>query len=256
MKIALASDLHFEFHKNQADWLPPIAEGCDVIILAGDIGVGDATLDAVSKIASTHPDAQLVWLAGNHEFYRCSVDSQIKKFRDACVPLERVHYLENSKVEVGGITFLGCTLWSGFDGLGKENTFDSMQRALANIADFSLIAGGTFTPRDAAQKFLESRYWLERELARLDAATTVVVTHFPPCREARNIHFEESPLSAYFQANCGDLIERYQPMLWCYGHNHYSDELYIGVTRVVSNQLGYPGEYALTNYDACKIIEL
>ncbi len=31
--MALASDLHFEFHRDEAEWMPPLAEGCDVLVM-------------------------------------------------------------------------------------------------------------------------------------------------------------------------------------------------------------------------------
>lgn len=260
MKIALASDVHFEFHKNQPDWVPEIARGCDVIVLAGDISVGSKTLEAVERINRAHPESTIVWVAGNHEFYRCDVDSQINKFVEANMSCDRMHYLENSKVEIKGMTFLGCTLWTGFDGLGEADLPYAMRATQEAISDFTLIQNGIaqapFTPEDATERYWKSRAWLKRELSQLDATRTVVVTHFPPCREARNVYFEESLLSAYFQANCRDLIEKYQPAVWCYGHNHYSDGFRIGKTQVISNQLGYPGERFDTRYDPDKIIEL
>ena len=37
-----------------------------------------------------------------------------------------------------------------------------------------------------------------------------------------------------------EIIEKYQPCLWVYGHTHECDDQMIGKTRIVSNQLGYP----------------
>jgi len=39
MKIALVSDIHAEFYRNQPNWLPPLPNNSDVLVLAGDICV-------------------------------------------------------------------------------------------------------------------------------------------------------------------------------------------------------------------------
>jgi Icc-related predicted phosphoesterase len=38
-----------------------------------------------------------------------------------------------------------------------------------------------------------------------------------------------------------EIIETHQPALWVYGHTHECDDQTIGQTRIISNQLGYPG---------------
>lgn len=260
MKISLASDLHFEFHKNEPYWLPEIAPDCDVIILAGDIGVGNGAIDAVLAIAEAHAESQVLFVAGNHEFYKQNIDKKLEKYRQVFADYDRVHFLENDRIEIDGYSFLGCTLWTGFGVLSSEHTREAMQEARLAIADFSVIETGEaytkFTPQDAADRFVESCRWLKRELEASDLRKTVVVTHFPPCRQASNKFFNESLLSAYFQADCQQIIERFQPALWCYGHNHFSDELEVGHTHIVSNQLGYPKEFSAARYNPHKVIEL
>lgn len=260
MKIALASDLHFEFHKNEPYWLPEIALDCDVIVLAGDIGVGKGAIDAVLKIAEVHRDSEIIFIAGNHEFYKQNIDQQLREYKQAFEGDQRIHFLENRSIDINGYKFLGCTLWTGFGTLGWEHTYDAMKEAALAIADFSIIKTGEdsrkFTPQDAADRFVESCRWLKSELEESDPEKTIVITHFPPCRKLRNTFFKESLLTPYFQADCLQIIERYQPALWCYGHNHLSDDVFIGHTRVVSNQLGYPKEPFYSKYNPQKLIEL
>jgi hypothetical protein len=38
-----------------------------------------------------------------------------------------------------------------------------------------------------------------------------------------------------------EIIETHQPALWVYGHTHECDDQTMGRTRIISNQLGYPG---------------
>lgn len=99
-----------------------------------------------------------------------------------------------------------------------------------------------FEPKHAQERYLESRQWLKEELSQAEENKTVVVTHFPPALLLRHAEFEVDEITAYFQANCLDLLQQHKPKLWLYGHNHWSDDRKIGSTRCVSNQFGYPNE--------------
>ena len=61
MKLHVLSDLHTEF----TDFSPPESDA-DVVILAGDIGVG---LGGIEWAARRYPRAPVIYVPGNHEFY-------------------------------------------------------------------------------------------------------------------------------------------------------------------------------------------
>ncbi len=48
-------------------------------------------------------------------------------------------------------------------------------------------------------------------------------------------------MAAFNSLDMVEVIERHQPTLWVYGHTHECDDQTIGQTRIISNQLGYPG---------------
>lgn len=259
IKIAYCSDLHFELHIKDERWLPPLPGDCDVMVLAGDIGNRRGAINAVERISAALPSSEIVFVAGNHEYYKSSIDDQITEFKSAFEQNPRVHFLENNAVHIAGVRFLGCTLWSGFDALGAEYTSSSMEEAQSRIADFRLIRRGSdgslFRPVDAIRRYQESRAWLEKELTAQQTLPTIVVSHFPPVVELRHKKIPEGILTNYFQANCKDLVERHQPVAWIYGHNHYSDEVRLGKTLICSNQLGYPYEEEQSPlFDSSKII--
>lgn len=244
MKIYYASDIHSEYLKHVH--IPKLNEKPDVIVLAGDIGVADQAPDYVAAIADAFPAADIIWVAGNHEFYGVNIDAQLYDYRLFAQDHPRIHFLENDKLVLQGITFLGCTLWTDFSALGasaQTQCMDNNQR----LADFFYIhtRTGKFTAEESCTRFNESYQWLDTELATCDMETTVVVTHFPPCREARHGEIEEDFLAAYFQANALDLIKDHQPKYWIYGHNHWSDRFSIGATQLLSNQLGYAKELSV-----------
>ena len=262
MKIQFISDFHGECYP-EPDWLPPLPDEneCDVLVLAGDISSGGNTIAKVRDIAHAVPKTQVIFVSGNHDFYGVEISEQIQECRAAFELDDRVHFLENSSVTIGGVRFLGATLWSGFDVLGSSKLRSAMQVAGENISDFHLIEEHTpngtqrFTPVSMAKRYEESRHWLSEELKKGDLHKTVVVTHFPPCREARHPGFPEGLLTCYFVANCDDLVKQYQPAAWIYGHNHWSSDFNVGRCRMVSNQLGYPPESGfIPGCDGTKVI--
>lgn len=261
MKIFLISDIHFEFH-NKVDWLPPLSSGdqFDVLLLAGDIGHGPWLETGLRRLRSRFPSTPIVYVAGNHEFYRHNISkSPLEDFE-----IQDFYHLEKNSVELNRYRFLGTTLWTGFDSLGSEYIERAMHESKYSIADFMEIRVAELsetngvplrvTPEYMRDLFLQSKAWLDTELAYSDPDKTIVVTHFPPGREFRHGQIKEDIISAYFQANCMDLIHKHQPALWLYGHNHWSDQHQCGKTRVISNQYGYPREGA--RYRPDLIIEL
>ncbi len=61
MKIHILSDLHTEF----TDFSPPDNDA-DIVILAGDIGVG---LGGIEWAADKFPKTPVIYVPGNHEYY-------------------------------------------------------------------------------------------------------------------------------------------------------------------------------------------
>lgn len=259
ISIAFSSDLHLApFNTSRRDHALNFPQDADVIILAGDIAVGEQASVEAFKLAETYPNSHIVRITGNHEFYYSGIEQKIEQYRKACADHDRVHFLENACVELFGVRFIGCTLWTDFTILGEPEL--AMQEAEAAIADFRFIesrGGASIKPKDIARKFEESYRFLDDQLAAGNPDRTVVITHFPPGMRTRNPNFEVDPITAYFQANVDYLIENYQPKIWVYGHNHYSADQTVGRTRIVSNQLGYPSEFGrIPAYDPQKLIIL
>ena len=68
----------------------------------------------------------------------------------------------------------------------------------------------------------------------------MVISHHAPIKNP-NTKYGDSKLQAAFNSlDMVEIIEKYQPNLWIYGHTHECDDQIIGETRIISNQLGYP----------------
>ena len=173
MKMHILSDLHLEF----SEFRPPADNG-DVVVLAGDIHTGDAGIGWARAI---FPDQEIVYVAGNHEFYgrdRLETLSELRIAARECA----VHFLDDEAIEIGGVRFIGATLWTDFNLFGKERRQFAMAEGQRGLNDFSLIREGSaqFSPADSIRLHENSLAFLEGELQKPFAGKTVVVTHHLP----------------------------------------------------------------------------
>jgi predicted phosphodiesterase len=242
MKILLLSDLHREISL----WNPTPLD-VDLVILAGDIsaklfGVTWA-LQAFKNSDGSRP--QVVYVAGNHEFYHAHL-GLLGEMLALCKADTHMHVLEQGQVTLSDVRVLGCTLWSNFALYGADRVAGVMDTAAREINDFQLIQnipGKLFTPEDSVRLYEQSAAWLDQALAEPFAGKTVVVTHFAPHRRCVASRYEGSDLSAYFVNDLEWLMEKYPIDLWCYGHTHTNaDFVAANGCRVISNQRGYPSE--------------
>lgn len=130
MNLYVLSDLHAEF----VDFTPDRAalEAADVVVLAGDIHDGETATD---WIRSKFGDKPIIWVAGNHEFYghhweRCVWDMQRISEHYG------IHFLEDQAVTLGGVDFLGCTLWTDFELLGTSMKDESIRWSQKILPDY------------------------------------------------------------------------------------------------------------------------
>jgi predicted phosphodiesterase len=234
MRVHILSDLHREF--GGAMEIP--ATGAEVVVLAGDIDLGE---EGCRWARRQFPEQPVIYVMGNHEFYRHSLPELTELLR-AETEGSQVCLLENSAVEINGYTFLGCTLWTDFQVAG--NPAAAMRLAEEGMSDYHVVRYNPehrlLSPRDTARLHGESVAWLRGELARHEAARTVVVTHHAPSARVEAPYHERSALKGAFESNLDALVEASGVPLWIYGHTHYNRDFKIGSTRVLSNQRGYP----------------
>jgi predicted phosphodiesterase len=230
VKLHILNDLHTEFE----DFAPPLTDA-DVVILAGDIGVGPEGLYWAER---RFPDRHVIYVPGNHEFYRHDI-ALVAELK-ACAP-QHIHVLDDDAVVVGGVRFLGSILWTDFALFGEAQRSLAMQVARRRVTDFSLIRyhGRCFAPEDAGARHAASRDWLAARLAETCDGRTVVVTHHAP--SARSVHprYAENPLSPAFASNLEALMDGRHAALWVHGHMHESFDYAVHGTRIVCNPRGY-----------------
>jgi hypothetical protein len=169
--------------------------------------------------------------------------------------------LNRSSVLIGGVRFLGCTLWTDYDLYATPVMSQDVARR--SLSDHRLIenGGNVFLPRDALTQHRLDRAWLEQALSEPFDGATVVVTHH--CVSQRSVHerWRGDPLTPAFSSNLDALVERSGAALWIHGHTHDSFDYTIGKTRVVCNPKGYgsrrvPGIYENKAFDARLVIDV
>jgi Calcineurin-like phosphoesterase len=248
MNIRLWSDLHLEF----APFHPKV-EGfplTDVIVLAGDIGVGGKGL---RWARTTFPNHRLIYVAGNHEFYGGGWNRTLDLLRAAAILLD-IDFLENDQVEIDGVRFLGCSLWSDFEYFGAEHRAKAMRDYERGLSDCWSIAldepipsstGGSrkLTAGDVLHRHQQSHAWLTQTLA-LPHPKTVVVTHHAPNVQSVAPRYLHDELTPGFASHLSEKLVS-SADLWIHGHMHNSaDYLVAGAggraTRVICNSRGYP----------------
>lgn len=250
MKIRLFSDLHLEF-----GGFEPQALAADVVVLAGDIHNGHAGLAWARR---AFPDAQLVYVMGNHEFYDGDLDAVLLAARREAAALG-IHLLEQGEVILGGVRFLGATLWTDFEvEVPRLPRHEAMRYAESVMPDFSVIRhrGGALRAEHTCGFHEDAKQWLSARLAEPFDGRTVVVTHHLPHRGSIARPFHRDPLNPAFASHLPQLVQ--PPVdLWIHGHTHCScDYEPVPGTRVLCNPRGYAPSELNAGFDPRLLVTL
>ena len=280
MNIQLLSDLHLESHPHFA--AQPLA-GADVLVLAGDIGsyqqdsaltrlrVPDFGLARFSPRPVQEGGAAwptpVIFVPGNHEYDGLEFDQAHQRLRQACERWGLI-WLEQESVVLQGVRFVGCTLWSDFDGLSSAPGTTANDLAAAapgalaeqlkardkafRAANFylrknhSLQGGAPLLAEQLRERALESQRWLRQALAAGFDGPTVAVTHFAPSLLSADPRYGLTPGTAGFCNALDDLLPAAK--LWLHGHLHCAQDYVSRGCRVVANPLGYARKGEQKNY--------
>ena len=256
MRIQLVSDLHLETYKNvlTADAGISPTPAANALVIAGDIGAGGQAI-------STFKDwpVPVLYVAGNHEFYRGEIDAVITELRQQAAGTA-VHFLERDGVVIDGVRFLGTTLWTDYAIYGMTKQREAMAQAEYELNDHKMIRyrSGLFSARDALDRFHGNVEWLQEQLAVPFDGSTVVITHHGPHWNSIHAKYrnERSLLSAAFVSDLTSLMGA--PAVWIHGHVHDSFDYRVNGTRVLSNPRGYRFKdgFENANFDANLLVDI
>ena len=230
MKIQIYSDLHNEFAPFE-----PATTGADIVVLAGDI---DTQARGV-KWASETFSCPVIYVFGNHEFYKGHIDHTLRKMREVAAP--HVHVLENQVWICNQARFLVTTSWTDFSSTG--DTVAAMVTCGMWMNDFQMIRAEEryrrLRPADVIQRNHEAFDFLVGELSRPFDGKTVVITHHCPIPEVAG-EKHDGHLSAAYSNRWHSLLSMAD--VWIFGHTHRAVDIELDGCRIISNPRGYPRE--------------
>jgi predicted phosphodiesterase len=230
VKLHILSDIHLEFSPFRAP-----GTDADVVILAGDIGVGPA---AVEWAVASFPQPVL-FVPGNHEYYGGHLHNTLSRMRRVAHGTH-VHVLDGDVVVIGSVRFVAATLWTDF--ALTRNPLVAQHEAQARMTDYRRIRTAAYRrlrATDTRAAHQAARRFLERALVQPFDGRTVAVTHHAPSERSISARFrDDSHLNAAYASDLEALMGP-EVVLWVHGHTHDSLDYRIGDTRVVCNPRGY-----------------
>ncbi len=281
MKIKLVSDLHLEF----SDINIKNDEGCDVLILSGDImiahdlyehpetsygmysNVNLADLgrrqacalrfrDFLKRVSFQFP--HVIYVAGNHEFYHFRWNQTLTVLAEECAKFPNVYFLERGYKKIDDVNFIGGTLWTDMN-KGDPLTLHAV-RDMMN--DFRLIRKETegytsLRPYDTTVRHQQTKDYIRTIVAEKHDQKFVVVGHHAPSRLSIHENYKNDHLmnGAYSSDLSDFIIDHPQIKLWTHGHTHHPFDYTIGETRIVCNPRGYEG-YEESGWNPNIVIEV
>ena len=270
MKIKLVSDLHLEF----SDINIQNNEGCDVLILGGDICVAQDLHDHPELVNSSDQAAiasgtglgrrqqaaqryrdffkrcsfqfpHVIYIMGNHEFYNGKFYAGIDYMREELAKYPNIYMLEQDTKVIDDVTFVGATLWTDMN-KGDPLTMHAIE---GMMNDFRIIKNdkrnyAPMSARDVADRHARTLGYFRSVLAEQHDRKFVVVGHHTPSfQSAHPMYAHETLMNGGYHSDLSEFILNHpQIKLWTHGHTHHPFDYKIGETRIVCNPRGYEND--------------
>lgn len=246
MKLRIMSDLHLEFQDSIEDFVvPALPDDKDtVLILAGDIHLSKGLASVFDMF--TDRFKAIVFVYGNHEFYRTNMPAVPAKVKAAIAHLDNVHILDMDTVEIDGVHFVGSTLWTDMDNHNHIVMWDAGLR----ISDYKHIRTGPpaepwkykLQPKHTTSLHIRHKQFMFDTITKLKEAgeTVVAISHHLPSYACIHGNYRNSDLNGAYASELWEFIEDSKPDLWVHGHTHESNDFMLtDHTRVICNPRGY-----------------
>lgn len=263
MNIWYLSDLHLEYRDYKLSLTALCPPHVSALVLAGDIGNGIEAVEWMNR-QQAGLGIPVIFVPGNHDYFdyeRTDLHELLAQMKASAA--EGVHVLNNERLDLGGVHFLGTTLWTDYlysDPPGHYRREDLM-RATAMYPDYDTIYFGDrkFMAEDSVALHEKARDWLETEMMVLrdqDQRPRVVVTHFLPSPRSIDPRFQGRDTNAGFCSELPDALLSAADV-WIHGHTHHAQEWTgPGGVRVVCNPLGYPEAGETPGFEFMRWVEV
>jgi Icc-related predicted phosphoesterase len=259
MKLWIFSDIHLEIAK----WtLPNPRPRHDVVIIAGDLitDMRKGVRWIVDNDLTQNGTVPVLYVAGNHEYYRFARDKNLRDAQHLASSYPNLTILQDSRIDIDGIRFVGSTLWTDFCFDGVEYQLAAMWAAEKGMNDYGRIRVAKdnyrkLTPKDTLNEHKVSRKYLSEMLDAPDRpAKMVVVTHHGPSGKSCDYRrYGNSLLNGAYYSHMDHMVDK--ATLWVHGHTHSCCDYQIGDCRVLGNMRGYDG-YEQTGFRPDLVVEV
>ena len=234
MKIAFASDFHFEFYDNIniaksmiEQWVFDL--DTDMIVIAGDLHVGSKKVIKLLNFIYELYNIPIIYVPGNHEYYRSSFSKENANFYRNGITHDGEYYiLLRNSVSFGDYSFLGCM--GNID--GSYEHINSIKHGGLN--DFHMI-------KDFHDHEMYGRGEFSFLLHNVQEGN-IVITHTMPSPRCISDKYKGSVYNPCFSNDWSEIIYENEPKIWICGHTHDAIDIMIDDTHIVANPYGYPHE--------------
>jgi predicted phosphodiesterase len=233
----LLSDLHFEHDRGRREYSGCFAsKPADVVLLAGDIGVGTSALPFIRHLL--HLDCEVVYIMGNHEFYRHDIDETLAQWYDIAKTQPKLHILSNESVVIGETEIFGSTLWTSLDTKHRNEQIEFFKAQMCRtFSDFTCIPKLS-RGRWQAMHF-DAVQWLQSAIKKSDAKYKIMMTHYLPTALSISDKYINNSHNFLFYTELGDWLVDTDLDIIAHGHTHDSvDKDFFG-KRLLCNPRGY-----------------
>lgn len=246
-QFEIISDLHLEtpFPRGLYSTFK-LSSTANYLCLLGDIGLAkdEGLFDFLARILDKDRGLKILYVLGNHESYKMTLDAALEKFEAFAVQKPRFILLNRTRFDVdANTTVLGCTLWT-------HVPEGHISEVASRLTDFNETGGiREWSIERHVKQHQHDVTWLDEQVASIEQSEPhrhiVVFTHHSPTTDARakNPRYPDTRVSSGFRT---DISKRRcwtspQVRLWAFGHTHYNCAFEDEVTGklVVANQKGY-----------------
>jgi len=259
MKFYYTSDLHLDFYviagtgnykKKLFNFLekilPKDINSC--LIIAGDISHYPEQIKIFCEYISKNFKYSFI-TAGNHEFYNISSKmrykfknkySKINYIKNNIKKYENVFFLDGDIIEIENIKIGGAISW--YDGSWYYKTNKMYNTNIIEIWR-TTMNDANYIPeiKDFYDLWMSER---KKIINVLEQKPDIMITHVCPVAEriVFNDIYANKISNAFYCFDGLEMIDKYKPKYWVYGHMHDLKEINIYDTTLLRNPLGYPTE--------------
>jgi Icc-related predicted phosphoesterase len=231
------SDLHVD---STHFALPPTPAGPDALVIAGDIAHGHGRALSWLETHAVPIGLPIVFVLGNHEL--CGHDFHDLRAEDYEKIGVTLLHAGRPSVVVGGVRFVGTTLWTNFEIADDRAASTSwFNREMPDAKDIDL-GMRRLRARDVAAQHGVELVAIEGVLAQPFDGPTVMVTHHAVHRLSLRDPDNVQASDGSYASDLGGVIERHKPAFWVHGHTHDFRDYMVDRTRIVCNPRGYSAE--------------